>query len=205
MGAIIKLRDGFTNLLAGLGVPGRDKFASQQYTFVPMSLSECEMAYRGDWIARKCIDIPASDMTREWRAWQAEQDQITKLEMCERTLSVQSKLQQALIKARLYGGSVIVIGVESGNPEEELDPESVGEGDLKFLHVVPWHYLSMGEIVWDVTSPYWGQPSSYQCRRRHRDLTCQCQQRALAMRRARKSSCIRRGSCASSGCRYLTS
>jgi phage-related protein (TIGR01555 family) len=101
-------------------------------------------------------------MTREWRAWQAEQDQITKLEMCERKLFVQMKVQQALVKARLYGGSVIVIGVESGNPEEELVPEAVGEGDLKFLHVVPWHYLSMGETVWDISSPYWGQPSWYQ-------------------------------------------
>jgi phage-related protein (TIGR01555 family) len=162
MGVVTKLRDGMQNLLAGLGVPGRDKFASQTYIFNPMSLAECEIAYRGDWIARKCVDIPAFDMTREWRAWQADQDQITKLEMCERGLFVQMKVQQALVKARLYGGSVIVIGVESGNPEEELDPESVGEGDLKFLHVVPWHYLSMGDIVWDVTSPYWGQPSWYQ-------------------------------------------
>ena len=75
-------RDGFTNLLAGLGVPGRDKFASQQYTFCPMSVADCETAYRGDWIARKCVDIPAFDMTRESRSWQAEQDQITRLETC---------------------------------------------------------------------------------------------------------------------------
>ena len=156
------LRDGFQNLLAGLGVPGRDKFASQQYTFTPMTLDECEMAYRGDWIARKCIDIPAFDMTREWRSWEADQDQITKLETCERMLFVQMKVQQALIKARLYGGSIIVIGVEAGNPEDELDLETVGEGDLKFLHVVPWHYLSMGDTSWDVSSPYWGQPTWYQ-------------------------------------------
>jgi phage-related protein (TIGR01555 family) len=162
MGVVTKLRDGMQNLLAGLGVPGRDKFASQQYTFTPMSLFECETAYRGNWIARKCVDIPAFDMTREWRAWQADQDQITALEGCERKLFAQMKVQQALVKARLYGGSIIVIGVEAGDPEEELDPESVGEGDLKFLHVVPWHYLSMGPLVWDVTSPYWGQPSWYQ-------------------------------------------
>jgi phage-related protein (TIGR01555 family) len=162
MGVVTNLRDGFTNLLAGLGVPGRDKFMSQQYAFTPMSLYECEIAYRGDWIARKCVDIPAFDMTREWRAWQADQDQITLLETCERELFVQQKVQQALVKARLYGGSGIVIGVEAGNPEEELDPETVGEGDLKFLHVVPWQYLSMGPLVWDVTSRYWGQPSWYQ-------------------------------------------
>jgi hypothetical protein len=155
-------RDSFTNLLAGLGVVGRDKFMSQQYVYTPMPLSDCEMAYRGDWIARKAVDIPAFDMTREWRSWQADQDQITLLEECERKLFVQQKVQQALITARLYGGSVIVIGVEAGNPEEELDPETVGQDALKFLHVVPWHFLAMGPLVWDVTSPYYGQPSWYQ-------------------------------------------
>jgi hypothetical protein len=154
-------RDSFTNLLAGLGVVGRDKFMSQAYVFNPLSLGDCEIAYRSDWIARKAVDIPAFDMTREWRSWQAEQDQVTLLEECERKLQVQRKVQQALVSARLYGGSIIVIGVEAGNPEEELDPETVGLDALKFLHVVPWHYLAMGPLVWDVTSPYYAQPSWY--------------------------------------------
>jgi uncharacterized protein len=154
-------RDSFYNLLSGLGVYGRDKFASQVWQYTPMSMYECETAYRSDWIARKCVDIPAHDMTRMWRSWEADQDQIEKLETLERVNQIQAKVQQCLIKARLYGGAVIIIGVDSGEPNEPLDVESVGKDDLKWLHVVPWHQLSTGPVVWDITSPYWAQPSWY--------------------------------------------
>src|ERR1700751_4327571 len=98
---VLRYADSYVNLLAGLGMPGRDKFLSQTYTFAPMSVQELEFAYRGDWIARKAVDVPAFDMTREWRDWQADPDQITLLEAVEKSLSVQQKVQQALIKARL--------------------------------------------------------------------------------------------------------
>ena len=49
------MSDSFINLLAGLGVQGRDKFMSQSYTFNKMSTVDLENAYRGDWIARKVV------------------------------------------------------------------------------------------------------------------------------------------------------
>ena len=52
-----------------------------------------------------------------------EADQIEKLEETEQRLSVQLKLQQALTKARLYGGCCMFIGVD-GKTEKELDPET---------------------------------------------------------------------------------
>ena len=98
--------DGFVNLLASIGVPGRDKFASQAYSYMPMTQYELEAAYRGDWIARKVVDIPAFDMTREWREWQADEAQVELIEELEKNLFVQQKVQQALIKSRLYGGAI---------------------------------------------------------------------------------------------------
>lgn len=156
--------DSFINLLAGLGVPGRDKFASQQYTLNPMTVVDLENAYRGDWIARKVVTIPAWDMTREWRGWKADPDQIELLEEVERKLQVQQKLQSALIKARLYGGAAIVIGVDVGNPEEELDLELVGIDTLKFLHVVSKNNLRAGPIIHDISSKYFGEPEFYEAR-----------------------------------------
>lgn len=154
--------DSFVNLLAGLGVPGRDKFMSQQYVHIPMSQHECETAYRSDWIAKKVVDIPAWDMTRQWRAWQADQDQIQAIESAEKTLFVQQKVQQAIIKARLYGGALIVIGVEQGDPAQELDLEQVGQDSLKFLHVIPQHRITVGPLILDVMSPYYGMPEYYE-------------------------------------------
>jgi phage-related protein (TIGR01555 family) len=156
------LADSFTNMLAGLGVYGRDKLMSQQYSLVPMSKTDLEAAYRGDWIARKVVDIPAHDATREWRQWQAEQDQIEELEQTEKKFSVQMKLQSALIRARLYGGAALIIGVEQGKPEEPLDLEKVKEGALKFIHVASKYELHCGRLIRDITSPWYGQPEYYQ-------------------------------------------
>jgi uncharacterized protein len=156
--------DGFVNMLAGIGVPGRDKFASQSYSFAPMTQFDLESAYRGDWIARKVIDIPAVDMTREWREWQADEAQVELIEELEKNLFVQQKVQQALIKSRLYGGAIMIMGVDNGAPEEELDPESVGKDSLKFLHVVSMINVSVGPLETDVMSPYYELPTWYEVR-----------------------------------------
>src|SRR4029077_3663431 len=128
------LFDTFSNFLSGLGVPGRDKMTAHRYIKPIWTRDQLEASYQSDWIARKAIQIPAMDATREWRAWQAEQDQIELIEETEDRLRVQLKLQEALIKARLYGGSCLLIGVD-GNMASELDPETIGKDGLKFLHV----------------------------------------------------------------------
>ena len=156
--------DSFVNLLAGLGVSGRDKFASQVYTYTPMSQFELEAAYRGDWIARKVVDIPAFDMTRQWRQWQAGEGQVELLEECEKDLFVQQKVQQALIKSRLYGGAILVMGTEVGAPEEELNVEAVGKDGLKFLHCISSINVSVGPLETDVLSRYYGLPTWYEVR-----------------------------------------
>jgi phage-related protein (TIGR01555 family) len=153
--------DSFVNLLAGIGVSGRDKFASQSYSFCPMTQFDLEAAYRGDWIARKVVDIPAFDMTRQWRQWQADEAQVELLEELEKDLFLQQKTQQALIRSRLYGGAIMVMGTDVGAPEEELNVEAVGKDGLKFLHVVSMLNVSTGPIVYDIMSQYYGLPSYY--------------------------------------------
>ena len=113
---------------------GRDKMTAHRYTKQVWTREQLEASFQVDWIARKAIQIPAHDATREWRAWQAEQDQIEMLEETEDRLRVQLKLQEALIKARLYGGACMLIGVD-GNMASELDPETIDKDGLKFLHV----------------------------------------------------------------------
>jgi len=154
------LFDTFTNFLSGLGVQGRDKLTSSQYVTQVWTREQLEAAYRSDWIARKAIQIPAMDSVREWRAWQAEQDQIESLEETEQRLQVQLKLQQALVKARLYGGACILIGVE-GDMASELMPETIEKDGLKFIHVFAPHQLTVEELDKDIMSPYYGQPVSY--------------------------------------------
>lgn len=160
--ALARWNDSMTNLVSGLGVRGVDKSVSTQYGFVNLTDDQLIKAYRGDWIARKIIDIPAHDATREWRVWEAEDDQITFLEEAERDLNVKSKVRDALIKARLFGGSVILMGVRSDDPSKELKPESVKKGDLKFLHVASRLEITAGELETDPMSVNYGTPKHYE-------------------------------------------
>ena len=154
------LFDTFSNFLSGLGVPGRDKMTAFRYTKPLWARDQLEASFSSDWIARKAIVIPAEDSTREWRAWQAEADQIEKLEETEARLGVQLKLQTALVKARLYGGACILIGVD-GDMSKELDPLKIKKDALKFIHVLSPHQLQIEELEKDITSPYYGQPKFY--------------------------------------------
>ena len=153
--------DTFSNFLSGLGVPGRDKMTAHRYTKVIWGRDQLEASFQTDWIARKAIVIPAEDSTREWRAWQAEQDQIEKLEETEARLGVQLKLQTALVKARLYGGCCILIGVD-GDMSKELDTKTIKKDGLKFIHLLAPHQLQIQELDRDITSPYYGQPLFYE-------------------------------------------
>lgn len=153
--------DSLQNLLSGMGGYG-DKTVFTQFGHVPMDQAQLQIAYRNDWIARKVIDIPAQDATREWRAWQADKEDITKLEELERDLRIQRKTRTVMQKARLYGGGALVMGVAQGNPDQELVVDKIKAGSLKFVHAVSRYELSAGPINRDLMSPYYGEPEYYQ-------------------------------------------
>jgi phage-related protein (TIGR01555 family) len=154
--------DSFVNLLSGLGVSGRDKAAAQQYANTLLTQPQLELAYRGDWIARKVVDIPANDSTRAWRSWEADEGDIEALEDAEKGLKLQNKLQYAMKRARLYGGAAMILGVDVGKPEEELNVELVTTDSLKFVHVATRYELTAGEVERDLMSPWFGQPKYYE-------------------------------------------
>jgi uncharacterized protein len=156
------VRDSFANFLAGFGMPGRDKMLAQHWALNIIGVDQLESAYRGDWVARKIIEIPAFDATRAWRQWQADKEDVKAIEKVEKQVGMQTKMLQGMIKARLYGGAALVMGVDQGTFQDELDVEAVGKDDLKFVHVVPRWSLGTGPMVREITSPWYGEPTYYQ-------------------------------------------
>jgi len=157
------LIDSLRSFVSGLGTP-KDKVTSQAFALRQISDAELSAMHRSDWLARKIVDIIPNDMTREWRDWQAKGGQIEAIERVEKSplINVQIKVNLALQKARLHGGAAIFLGMRDGRPEEELDIERVGRGDLVYLHVLSRYEITTGEIIRDVTSELYGQPSYYQ-------------------------------------------
>jgi uncharacterized protein len=154
--------DSFRNMLAGMGILGRDKAVSQHWVLDVLNPQQLEYAYRGDWVARKIIQIPAFDCTRAWRSWEADKKDTEKLVETERNFNLQGKMLSGLEKARLYGGAAIVLGVDQGDFTQELDLTKVKKGDLKFVHVVERWMIAAGPRVRDITSPWFGEPTYYQ-------------------------------------------
>jgi phage-related protein (TIGR01555 family) len=155
-----RVGDNLVNLVTGMGT-SKDKGTATQFAFVALDRAQAEAAYRGDWMSRKVIDIPAYDATREWRTWQSDSADITKLTDLENALGIQRKTMAVLQKARLYGGAALVLGVNQGRPEEPIDFEALGKDCLQFVHCVNRHEITAGQTDWDIMSPYFGQPKEY--------------------------------------------
>lgn len=154
------VNDSLSNLVSGLGT-SRDKNSSNQYALNILTHDQLQKAYRGDWIARKIIDIPAEDATREWRAWQGSKEQISAIEAEEARLGVQQKAAEGLVKSRLWGGSILLIGIRNADWSQPLNLEAVGKGDLEFVHCLDRYEIGISDIESDPLSPYYGQPKGY--------------------------------------------
>lgn len=153
--------DSLVNFVSGLGT-ARDKSVSDRFAFTPIDRGQLDAAFRGDWVARKTVYLPADDSTSEWRAWQADQKDAEALEKSERQLRIRARVKEALVRARLYGGALLVMGVDDGqSPDLPLRVDSVRAGQLKFVHVLNRFEVSTGTLDNDAMSPGFGEPQHY--------------------------------------------
>ena len=153
-------RDSLTSLVANLGT-SRDKAATTFYEQTYVTDEQISAAYRSAWLPRKVVDIPAFDSVRAWRDWQAEGDQIEKIEAEEKRLNVKGRVLEARIKARLWGGAAIVLGTGDEDMATPLDVERIGAGGLRYLTVMSRRRLTAGEIERDPASEWYGKPTVY--------------------------------------------
>lgn len=152
--------DSVTSMVAELGT-ARDKAASVSYNVVNYNDTELVNAYRSSWLARKIVDIPAQDSAREWRAWQAEEDQVEAIEEEERRLGLQAKVLRASTLGRLYGAAYLYFDL-GDDPSQPVRVERLKKGALRFVTVLTYQQLTVGEIDQDPLSAFYGQPAWYE-------------------------------------------
>lgn len=161
MGKVLNLfTDSLQNLVSRLGTE-RDKAAGNTYIMPTLTDQELLNAYRGAWLPRKIVDIPAFDSVRAWRNWQADADQIEKIEAEEQRLGYQAKVHEARIKARLWGGAAIFIGTGDADLTTELDVTKIKVGGIKYMTVLSRRQLKADELIKDVQSPWFGWPQTF--------------------------------------------
>lgn len=161
MGNVITLfRDSLTNLVSRMGTD-RDKAAHGYYAAPVLDDAQISYAYRGSWLPRKIVDIPALDSCRKWRSWQAKAAQVEKIEAEEKRLNVRAKVLDARTKARLWGGAAILIGTGEEDLTQPLNTDRIGTGGIKYLTVFTRRQLTAGEIDHDPASEWYGKPGMY--------------------------------------------
>jgi phage-related protein (TIGR01555 family) len=154
--------DGLMNLAAGLGDPSRDKLAGLSWS-APAEQSDkvwIDM-YRSHWLPKRIVDGPADDSTRNWRLWQAEAADISRIEAVENELQLSAKIADTFRLARLYGRAHLYFDI-GDDPAEPLSLNRVRRGALRFATVLSRREVSDGLIQDDPMQPGYGYPSYYE-------------------------------------------
>lgn len=161
---IQKAYDGWSNVLTGLGIKGQDKRMSAVANYEKLSQNDAENLYASDDMASKIIDLLPEEMMREGFDVETKdkdsQDISENVSEQLKELGLDAKLEEALKWARLYGGSLIVMGINDG--QESYMP--VNENNIKsidYLGTLTRYEAHPKEIDGDPESPMFGLPISY--------------------------------------------
>lgn len=134
--------DSLTNMVANLGT-NRDTRSHNHFGYQFISQYELEAAYQSNWIARRIVDVPNEDATREWRTFNGAEAQEIAQE--EKRLGLQQLYQNASCWSDLYGGAGMIM-ITNQDLAKPLDVRKIKEGDLKKFIVLDRWDLSAQEF-----------------------------------------------------------
>lgn len=127
-------------------------------------LYQSELLYYTDWQAQKIVDLPVVDMLKKSYYFKGVSDEENKtLDIYQENLDIYSVLRQALKMERLYGGSVIFMGLRSDvdDPSLPVDISTIGPDDLLFLNALSRTDISGNILQTDPTLPFYGKPQFF--------------------------------------------
>lgn len=158
--------DGWTNWMQGMGVYGKDQTKGTIY------LRDCRLTqnaldamYFGDGIVKTIVNLVPEMMLS--KGFEIEADNELYVKSTLESLGAIDKIIEMLYWARLYGGGLIVMGINDGRPlEMPVDTSQIRSVD--FLHVFDRYQCNLvitaENIDQDMRSPNYGQPLFYPIR-----------------------------------------
>lgn len=159
--AVVKVMDGWANMLTGLGVAGADK-RNAGIALYNGALQEwdAEQLYASDPLARRMCDLLPDEGTRKWIEEADIEKEIT--DDCLR-LNVREKFNEAWKASRQYGGAGIY--VNTGDSIEELG-KPLDENNIKKIKALTvfnrWElWVNSTDVERDLNHPNFGMPVRY--------------------------------------------
>lgn len=135
----VNTNDGFTNLVARMGLGAKNVLSEGTYTFdlLTRNRMKLEAMYRGSWIVGAAVDSVAEDMTRAGISIVGDDDpeKIQRTQNALTRLGVWQAMLDCIKWARLYGGAIAMIVIDGQDPATPLKIDTVGVGQFKGLKV----------------------------------------------------------------------
>lgn len=153
--------DGWQNAQMGYGT-ARDKL---QYGFHASSqrLSDEELStlYYSDDVAAKLVEKrPEESFRRGYKlCCEGKEQQASELYKEAQALQLDARMQEAFTWGRAFGGALLVLGIEGGDPATPL-VESTVRG-IRFLNVVDRRFAAVRSFYADPLQPNYGQAETY--------------------------------------------
>lgn len=164
----ITMKDSFQNTLARMGfaTPNVTEGASYPLTRLTRNYNLMTALYRNHWIVRRVIDTVAKDMIKNWVEFTSgiTPEETDLINRAVRKYGIKAKLIEAIIWARLYGGSAALMVIDGDEDlEQPLNIKNIMPGQFKGLIVLDrWSGIyPQLTTVEDINSPDFGLPEFY--------------------------------------------
>lgn len=154
--------DGFMNVLTSLGVVGKDQ--TQTTFYAPdckISPQMLDLMYYGNGLVKTIVQIVPEEMLSKGFVVEGDENNFVQPKL--ESLDAISKIMEMFYWSRLYGGGIIVMGLDDGR---DLDmPVDVSTlRNVNYLHVFDRYQVNQGlmpMIDKDINSPNYGLPLYY--------------------------------------------
>ena len=153
---------GIYNAVSGMGGAADKSEASHFYPTRLYTRYPLEVLCVQSWAAHKAVNMRVRDMfLRPRRFLDVSPEEGEAIEEALMAYRVDSAVHRAMVAARQYGTSLLVMMTRGADMASPMMPEQVREGDLTALRVLTRYDASVYERDYDLMSPTYGQPLSY--------------------------------------------
>ena len=140
--------DALHNIMSGLGTSADPRtyntfdfsyYGFNSYDYLWNTPNQLYAAYRSSWLARQIVNIPAKDMTRQWRTFKCtDAEEIMRV---AKTLRIRKKMSHLCSLSRLSGGAVGVLIIDGQDLTKPLNLERVKKDSFRNVQCFDRHEL----------------------------------------------------------------
>lgn len=153
--------DGWENLISGVGTTRDKRMGGQMAAGVgSVNAAYYDSIFTGDDVSSRVVILPAQEMVRQWIT--VETDGANDPDILEilDSLDAKNTMFEALLWAQVYGGAVVVMGIDDGQtPDKPLNENNIKS--FEFLHVLDRFELHIEKKNEDLFSRNYGKPETY--------------------------------------------